>query len=185
MGQKKQIRTDFLPQKRSLSFFSVQSAVAFTLLELMIVIAIVGIFLSLVVLKLAHFGQSSRLKAAAREVAKTVGLARSQAARYGRDCGIIFDLNNNSYSLILPSKEGFIDPASFSERELTSWRFLPRGVDFAEVLINGERRNQGRVFVRVTSTGFITPHQVRLTIPEGQAFSIEVNPLTGKVTFSE
>jgi len=90
MGQKKQIRADFLSQKRSLSFFSVQSAVAFTLLELMIVIALIGIFFSLVVLKLAHFGQSSRLKAAAREVASTVGLARSQAARYGRDCGIIF-----------------------------------------------------------------------------------------------
>ena len=74
----------------------------FTLLELMAVVAIITILLVTVIPALDNVAPSSRLDAGGRYVAGTIELAQSEAISQRKEFVVAYDLDNNTYWIILP-----------------------------------------------------------------------------------
>jgi prepilin-type N-terminal cleavage/methylation domain-containing protein len=74
----------------------------FTLLELLCVVALLGILLFFVLPKLDSVTPQTRLKSAARRIGSTMELAQGQAIASGKEYVLAYDLGKQSYWLILP-----------------------------------------------------------------------------------
>lgn len=77
----------------------------FTLIEIMTVLLILGVILMSVVPAIDGLVPSYRLKGAAREVAALVERAQSEAISTRKEYRIAYDLNSNTYWLVLPPAE--------------------------------------------------------------------------------
>lgn len=75
---------------------------AFTLIELSAVVLIITILLVSVIPKLDNMAPSSRLSAGARYVAGTIETAQSEAISQRQEFVIAYDLDRNTYWIILP-----------------------------------------------------------------------------------
>lgn len=78
------------------------SARSFTLIELSAVVLIITILLVSVIPKLDNLAPSSRLSAGARYVAGTIETAQSEAISQRQEFVIAYDLDRNTYWIILP-----------------------------------------------------------------------------------
>jgi len=88
---------------------------SFTLIELSAVVLIITILLVSVIPKLDNLAPSSRLSAGARYVAGTIETAQSEAISQRQEFVIAYDLDRNTYWIILPegherSPDGGDDP---------------------------------------------------------------------------
>lgn len=77
----------------------------FTLIEIMTVLLILGVILMSVVPAIDGLVPSYRLKGAAREVAALLERAQSEAISTRKEFRVAYDLDRNTYWLVLPPKE--------------------------------------------------------------------------------
>ena len=145
----------------------------FSLIELMVVLAIVGMVMTLVTANLDFLVPSSRLGAGARSLASTLILAHNQAAINGEDAILSYHIDKQTYQLIL-IRDGKKEPFSI-------WK-LPRGVKYQDILAAGEKKKTRGIFqVYLSPTGIVRGHVIHLKNQEGDTLTIEVNPLSGTV----
>lgn len=85
----------------------------FTLMEIMAVMAIIGVLLLAVVPNIDNQVPAFRLRGGARAVASTIELAQSEAISKRKVYAIRYDFNRNSYTLLLPPP----DPEEEEESE--------------------------------------------------------------------
>jgi type II secretion system protein H len=155
----------------------VRSEGAFTLIELVVVVAIVGLVLSTVAIRFDSVTQSARLRASAREIASTVGLAHSQAGSTGTAHNIVFDTDNSQY---------WIEPEQgVSGRDwLPRKRYLYRDIEFKDIQVGEEVYSErGTLSIGISPLGITSACMVHLQSQEGQELTVEVCPLTGMVRF--
>jgi len=103
---------------------------AFSLLELLVVMGIIGILVALAVPRLSATGPSR--KAAAYEVVRLLELARSRAMTEQREIFVAFaedeprseTFKRRAYAIFTETEEGGL-------YQLGNWAFLPRGLSFA------------------------------------------------------
>jgi general secretion pathway protein H len=76
---------------------------AFTLIELLIVVTIVGLMASVVIPAMSTTSGAVSLEAVARSVAADLRLARQAAIQYRTPFDVLFDPNNNSYQITASS----------------------------------------------------------------------------------
>src|SRR3990172_13433210 len=69
----------------------------FTLVELLVAIAIVTFIASLGIPQIIQFGSNYQVKSAATDLLQNMKLARAMAIKESRDYLIVFDTNNNRY----------------------------------------------------------------------------------------
>lgn len=134
-------------------FFSASGRVrtaGFTLLELMVVLALAALILAAVPVYFANSMPSARLGASAREIASTVRYARAAALSKGRE--EVFTLNLRERTFGISGKgqkrlpEGIemkvTDPVYGDvQDEVFSLRFGPRGsVEGAEIVLMSEKK---------------------------------------------
>lgn len=77
----------------------------FSLVEIMAVLIILGVILMAVVPAIDNLVPTYRLRSAAREVASLIELAHSEAVSTRKEYRLAYDLDRNTYWLILPPKE--------------------------------------------------------------------------------
>lgn len=77
----------------------------FTLIEIMTVLLILGVILMSVVPAIDGLVPSYRLKGAAREVAALLEMAQSEAISQRKEFRVAYDLDSNTYWLVLPPKD--------------------------------------------------------------------------------
>jgi len=153
--------------------------IGFTLVEMVVVVAIIGLILASVAVRFDSITASARLRSNAREIASTIGLAHSQASSTGRSHNIVFDTENCQYWVEsnlqsesgdwLPKKRVLYDDVSFEDIQV--------GED-----IYGE---SGSLSIEISPLGVTSAFMVHLESENGAKMTLEICPLTGLVRFFE
>jgi len=150
------------------------TAHSFTLIELVIVLALLGIFASIVAVNAHGFGANAKLDSAARMVSDVIALARNEARAAGRVWSIQYKVGGRAIKL-LPSERG----------ENLSTLFLPGDVRLRAVIRGSSQPDGSWASVDVRPDGVFTPHQIYIVDNVGGARTISPNPITGVVIISE
>src|SRR5688572_9762366 len=78
----------------------------FTMVEMIVVLAIVGTILAITVIRVEHLSPKYALRAAAREVGGTIDLARGTAAGQYRPTAIEYRIDEGIYQMFARPKDG-------------------------------------------------------------------------------
>jgi prepilin-type N-terminal cleavage/methylation domain-containing protein len=170
----------------------------FTLIELLSVLALISIALVFVFLRLDGLTAPSRLAAAGREIANTIGWIRGEAASQAREIQLEFDLDNQRYRVIVPPRPGLRRGNDEDEWETLPWNLLPEVVRITDIQFTPQdlqrRRDhedivtKGTRTVTFSRTGGSPSFMVHLESSEildreESLFWVEINGFTGAVQF--
>jgi len=139
-------------------------AAGFTLLELMVVLAIAALLLAITPPLISSVVPGVELKASARRVAAGLRLAREEAIRGGRDVAFTLDVEARTYRV----------DGNYKEARLA--KDLRLKLEAAETEMLGDHRGSVRFFPDGSSTGgrIILSHA-------GHGYQVGVKWLTGRV----
>ena len=158
----------------------------FTLLEIMLVIAIMGMLVTIALARMEGLVPAYRLRMALREIGQAVAWTRSEAIAQGTPLGVRYDLAKGEYWIVFPDETGEISDKVEEERLRFHRKRLPEGVRFLDFERSGEDSIQtGYATVRFSFLGACDWHLIHLKSDEGNSFSIEVLPLSGEVNIFE
>ncbi|MBI3272097.1 MAG: prepilin-type N-terminal cleavage/methylation domain-containing protein [Planctomycetes bacterium] len=173
----------------------------YTLIEIVMVTFLLGLMVLLTVTRVDFLTSRYSLRAAGRDVAHLINIAKSQAITQGRIHYIRFDLKEHSYAILAPyERRGDLGALPGASRDLSllpdlEWeetlhRELPDGIAFKDIAEGtGVVGDDGSktitdITIQVTPFGQTQGYVVHLT--DGKSdFSVEVNPLTGVSTLEE
>ena len=150
------------------------TARSFTLIELVIVLALLGIFASIVAVNAQGFGANAKLDSAARTASDVIALARNEARVSGRVWSIQYEVGGRAIKLLPPK----------SEKDLSTF-FLPRGVQLRAAIRGFLQPDGSWASVEVRPDGVLTPHHIYIGDNAGGARTISPNPITGVATISQ
>ena len=139
------------------------SARGFTLLELLLVLAIAAMAAAIVIPSLPGALDSSRLRGSAGEVRATLNLARTLAVSESRSRYVAFDLDNGEYGI---------------GGDNVTWR-LPEKIRIASVRLGDSTADRGTVRVRFYPDGSADEANVAISLQEGGTLRVRIDPLTG------
>jgi prepilin-type N-terminal cleavage/methylation domain-containing protein len=164
----------------------------FTFVELLAVMTIASIALVMVFLSLDGFTAPSRLAAAGREIANTVGWIRGEAAAQARDIELEFDLDNHRYRILVPPRPGLINVDEEDESDILPWTLLPDGIELMDVqfapddpgVTREDKATRGTRILTFDRNGASLTFAVHLRSSdildaEQSRFTVEVNGFTG------
>lgn len=134
----------------------------FTIVELLVVLAILAAIAGLVTPSFSRTIASARLRTAASDVRSTFARARALAVASARERSAVFDLSKGEFGV-----------------DNETVRFLPETIRLGAVLPGGDRRDRGSVRVRFFPDGGGDEAEVSVTAKDGGALRVTVDPLTG------
>jgi prepilin-type N-terminal cleavage/methylation domain-containing protein len=166
---------------------------AFTLVELMVMVVILGMLATLTVISWRAVLPSTELNSAVRELASTLSEARSDAIARNAEFQIEYyfeetEAHPRGYRVITPFRIGGQGGLAYEEEQrlARNWIALPRSVEFQAITIDGKTYTTGRVTVRFDPLGGASDHTIVLVQPEYQNhYTIEVLALTGLIRFHD
>jgi type II secretion system protein H len=151
----------------------------FTLIELVITMAVMAAILTLAMPALDSATPESRLNAGVRDVMATVRWLRADAIVRGESRGLEYRSGRRG---LVPVAG---DPADDEAQRLDPIAF-PDGVRIEAVERNGERHRLHRTLaVRFDPLGTVDAHRVVLTVEGGGRRVVAVHPLTGEPAVQE
>ncbi len=157
------------------------AAAGFTLIELMVVIVLVGLFSALVVPLVTGVGQDG-LKLSARRLAGTVKYLYNEAALTGRPHRLVFDLDAGTFGGRRLEVSGELVPLTGTGRD----QDLRGGVRFRDVVVAGQgQSSSGRTFSSIQPVGWIDETVVHLKGGGDRELTLRLLPLTGTTEIYE
>ncbi|NUN49582.1 MAG: prepilin-type N-terminal cleavage/methylation domain-containing protein [Candidatus Brocadiae bacterium] len=172
----------------------------YTLMEMMVVLVIMGIIIMIMIGRVDSLLPKYRVRAAVRDIASELRLARAQAMSTGMPHYVQYNLETGEFWILAPEekKEGDL---TVEEEDTTENAFkaaeyvwaktmeqkLPDGVKIEKILWSaGREADLMPVTIECSPYGSIRSHTIWVTGTEdGSKFTIEPSPLTGFVAFSE
>jgi type II secretion system protein H len=137
----------------------------FSLLELLLVLALAGLLAAVVIPSLPGAVESARLRGSAGEVRAVLTLARTLAVSEARSRLVAFDLDRGEYGIDADSRK---------------W-LLPEGIRLATVRLGDADKGSGVVRVRFYPDGSADDAEIALSSAGGGKRKVTVDPLTGIV----
>jgi general secretion pathway protein H len=137
----------------------------FSLLELLLVLAIAGLLAAVVIPSLPSTLESARLRGCAGEVRATLTLARTLAVSESRRRIVAFDLGSGEYAIEGDARIGL----------------LPEGIRLAAVRLGDAAAERGVVRVRFYPDGSADEAEVAISSSGGETLRVRVDLLTGIV----
>jgi general secretion pathway protein H len=137
----------------------------FTLLELMAVLALLGLLLGLVLPGLLRSWERESSRATLREFTTTLRTARSEAVNRGLQVRLFLNLKTGHYRLGGTTREGALKGVSLTDARLV-WQ--------------NPEKSQG--YIAFYGDGSSSGGTLALVEPTGRRYLLEVEPITGKVT---
>lgn len=134
----------------------------FTLVELIVVLAILAGCAALVAPSVSRTVASARLRTAASDVRSTFARARALAVASARERSAVFDLSKGEFGV-----------------DNEAVRFLPETIRLGAVLPGGDRRDRGSVRFRFFPDGGGDEAEISVTAQDGGMLRVTVDPLTG------
>ncbi len=144
------------------------STAGFTLLELVIALAILSLILAVVIPFVSLGTGRAEIKASARAIASELRLARSEAISQARAQTLIFDLQRKRFG---------------QDRDNLANR-LPDDVEMTLLTAESERLDQHQAGIRFFPNGSSTGGKVTIATDKLR-FEVSVDWLTGKVVIQE
>jgi general secretion pathway protein H len=135
----------------------------FSLLEMILVLAIAGLLAALVLPSLPGALESARLRGSAGEVRATFTLARTLAVSEARNRSVAFDQERGEFGIEGDTRKGL----------------LPEGIRMAAVRPGDAAEERGIVRVRFYPDGSADEAVVALSSSGGGVLRVSVDPLTG------
>jgi prepilin-type N-terminal cleavage/methylation domain-containing protein len=107
--------------------------VGFTAIELMIVLAIMGIMLVAAAPSFVQFTRNSRIKSGAQTVVSALRTARSHAIKRRKRCAVLFNFNTDAHNIGYAVKIYWdpgtdADPRYSEGGSVTNWKTLPKTI---------------------------------------------------------
>jgi general secretion pathway protein H len=166
-----------------MNFFPTKTQAAFTLLELMVVIVIIGIVLTFTTLAIGDGGKQQTVRHEAERFTALLQLASEEAALRGRDLGISLSATQYQFWQLNGQEWQRLDD------EMLRVRTLPAGMQL-HIAMDGEPVEMPHTLEKVTqpallllASGEITPFIIRFAIEES---NVAVRgELTGVVTIRD
>lgn len=134
----------------------------FTLVELIVVLAILAGIAALAAPSFSRTVASARLRTAASDVRSTFARARALAVASSRERSAVFDLTKGEFGV-----------------DNEAARRLPETIRLEAVLPDGGRLDRGSVRFRFFPDGGGEAAEVAVTAEDGGALRVTVDPLTG------
>lgn len=163
--------------------YPTRTETGFTLIELIVVVAIVGAILGLVTVRMDFLSPRSRLSAGARSIASSIILAHNRAVVLGKPVTVRHQLAKGYHLLVMPPTQEGEPPQQMSPID------LPKGVRY-NLLITASGRHykpetDAVVDVSISPLGTIVGHVIHLSNEKDEKLTLEVNPITGLVQIKE
>jgi len=184
---------------------------AFTMIELLLVVAIIGIASAVAIPSFVSSFSGAKLRSATRTIAMVSRFARSTAVLQQKDVALIFYPDRNELEMVsiqdgagVSERERFLDeradravagllqedeevqpdaPPPVIESELV--RALPAGIHILEVEVNGRVVEIADSYlVNFYRNGMSDPFLLRITDDSERLARVTIDPLSGKVTVS-
>jgi len=159
----------------------------FSLLELLIVISIIGLFSSLLTLRLEGFFSEGALRKAAKMIISDIGILRAKAAYTHLEQQMVFNIDEESYHIIDKDNTDAPDIEDGKDDEYEPLeKKLPAGINLEDVmLLTGEKIQEGETALRFFANGSVQSALIHLKNEDEDTFTLEINPLTGYVTIHD
>ena len=153
-------------------------ASAFTLIEMVAVIALIAIGASLVAVNLTGIVPGYRLDASTRAIEDAIGRAVAIAAGQRRPVALVYDLDRERVSVQLreqpPERPGDVKDMEGRFFETA----LETGVEISSVVVHkGRTRDSGELKVSVSPRGIVDAHVVYVRDSRDRERTIEVAPV--------
>lgn len=153
---------------KTLSAFSFYHNKGFTLLELLIVLAIIVLGFSVVAFNASSGKGSLEQKAAVRDIVSALRYARGQALTFHQEKTVSFDLAKNSYTI------------SGRDKEYT----IPKAIDVTIVTAESELTGKGQGNFRFYPDGSSSGGRILLERAH-RAIQIDISWLTGHINVED
>ena len=153
------------------------STKGYTLIELGVVVALLGLFLGLAIPRLRYALVTDDVKATTRRLVGLVREVRTEAIREQKVYLIHLDLESNRL---------WIEYAGMGEEEraLAQEQALvfPRGVKVLDVWRRGKgKQAQGEITLHFSKKGYVEQTLIHLGADDGRAFTLTLSPFLGTV----
>jgi len=157
---------------------------AFTLIELMVAVAILGLSMTIVFLKVDTLLPGSRLEASCKRIVTDIELLRSQSIFSGHPIYFEYDIGGNGYRAYYPlifDDDNMVVGAG--ETEIFEPVWMAETVEIEKVALgffDGERGDAGKETIIIRPDGSLTGHIVQVKNTEtGDVMSVRIASLTG------
>jgi general secretion pathway protein H len=148
----------------------------FTLLELMIVIAILGITLGYVAPRIQGSLFASSMDEATRGISAMIRYSRSLAIKEHKYYFLRFDISDSRIGI-------YPRPETTGEQPLMlKQKRLPEGVEFSGIKsVYQSKKEQGEMDLTITPQGIVEQGVIYLEDPYGNAFTLVIKPFSGNL----
>jgi prepilin-type N-terminal cleavage/methylation domain-containing protein len=156
----------------------------FTLFELLLVLLLVGLFSTLLSLRLESLLPGGDLRLATRTMIKEIHEHRGRAAYTHSEQALGLDMDRNVlYPFVSrPDEEMKSGQPADKEQELDTAKHLPRGVTIEDVvLLSKGKIQEGEAKITFYANGCVERALIHLRNEEDEAYTLEIKPITGHV----
>ena len=149
----------------------------FTLVEILIVIALIGILTAIAAPNISAWVETFKFKNTKREIGITMQLARMKAIARGVEYRVVFDLDAETFSLERGNQADGSDTwiAEGVVSDVSSWA----DIAFVNSYTTGKRNKQ------FNPNGTSSTGSIRLNNAKGEKYKITLTPATGYITIAE
>ncbi|MCK5850850.1 MAG: prepilin-type N-terminal cleavage/methylation domain-containing protein [Kiritimatiellae bacterium] len=166
----------------------------FTMIELMLVVAIIGIVTTITVPNLIRSSRGNRLRMAARSIVMAGRYARSMAVMNGKDLSLVFDIGAGEVSVPGEMKRK-LDKVRIEHVELMGGARNPFAISSGEhgsvfdalgLATDKDNedsmRTEGKIVIVYRNNGRCDPYNIRIVDENDQAIEIHVDMLASVKT---
>lgn len=166
-------------------------ASGFTLIEMLVVIALMALVFALVAPNLGAFLPSARLNSSCKQFVARLDFARSQARIEGKRYVVRLELEHGRYRMVRPPEDRVRSDQTDEDLlkdDVDTWKELESEVVFAGAGNNREGMGRHGTFEIVFDENGLTGDQIvvfKLSTDESMVTTVQIQGLTGRCTIVE